>query len=214
MKSKYDDRDTVGSTYIKAQKNSVGGLSLGDINTEMVKGLIEDLDEAVAKDPFEGKSFYINVVEERDLQMPNAIKRRLFESQYRPYPEDNTLVFLVEPKTSKISYCWDLPHWTEIPNILHNELLYDREYVQRINNWLKNDLSGFGFIKVSMNSPHVEGYEEKIINSYREAYYNYCKSIDMDCKAVETEKKFGFFWIPNKFFKYKELSKKLSLLTV
>lgn len=217
MKSKYGDRETVGSTYIQAQKNSVQGLILPDLGEEMVKGLIDDLNESIASNPFEGREFYINVVEERDLQMKNAIKRRMFVSKYRPYPEDNTMVFRVEPKTGQTYYCWDIPHHSELPNILINAYLYDHEYIQRINEWLKNDLSNFGFIKVSMGSSQVEGYEEKTIDAYRQAYYNYCLSIDMDEKAIETEKKFGFFWIPNKFAKDKNLADdkpKVSLIGV
>lgn len=205
MKSQYADRDTVGSIYQQAQKNSTQGLLLQDVGSELAQSLVDDLNESIASNPFEGKDFYINVVEERDLQMKNAIKRRLFVSLYRPYPEDNTLVFHVEPNTNRVSFCWDIPHHSELPNILINEHLYDKEYVQRIKQWLNNDLTNFGFVKVSMSSGHVEGYEEKTVNAYREAYYNYCKSIQMDDKALETEKKLGFFWIPNKFIKDKEL---------
>jgi hypothetical protein len=174
----------------------------------MVNSLIDDLNETIASNPFEGKNFYINVVEERDLQMPNALKRRMFVSKYRPYPEDNTLVFHVEPKSNRVKYCWDIPHHSELPNILINAHLYDHEYVQRIKDWLNNDLSNFGFVKVSMGNSQVEGYEEKTINAYRESYYNYCKSIEMDEKAVETEKKLGFFWIPSKNPSDKDLEKK------
>lgn len=205
MQSKYQRRDTVGTIYNKAQKNSVSGLVVQDIGTEMVKSLIDDLNQAIESNPFEGRSFYINVVEERDLQMKNAIKRRLFLTKYRPYPEDNTLVFHVEPKSGRVMYCWDIPHHSEFPNILSNEELYDKEYISDIKRWLRNDLSSFGFIKVSMGSHHVEGYDEKTINAYREAYYNYSKSIGVDEKSLETEKKCGFFWIPNKFVKDKEI---------
>jgi len=147
MKSEYGDRDTVGTTYIKAQNNSVAGLLIGDVNSEMISGLIDDVNDAIQSNPFEGRPFYVNVVEERDLQMKNAIKRRIFTTVYRPYPEDNTLVFYVEPRSNKVCCCWDLPHHSEMWNILANSYLYDSEYIRRIKEWQNNDLTNFGFEK-------------------------------------------------------------------
>ena len=147
MKSEYGDRDTVGTTYLEAQNNSCDGLVVQDIGTEMSYSLVEDLNEAIQSNPFEGRPFYINVVEERDLQMKNAFKRRIFTSVYRPYPEDNTLVFYVHPKENKVCYCWDVPHHSEMFNILSNWMEYDFTYIQRIREWQNNDLTNFGFEK-------------------------------------------------------------------
>lgn len=208
MKSMYGDRDTHGTTYLKAQKNSVEGLTIGDVGREMVGGLVDDLNDAFASNPFEGRSFYVNVVEERDLQMKNALKRRPHLTLYRPYPEDNTLVFYIEPKSSRVQYCWDLPHHSEFFNILSNEILYDAEYIRNIRQWASGDLSNFGFIKVSMSSSQVEGYDEKVIIGYKKAYVNYCTSLQMDAKSMEAEQKTGFFWIPNKFKKDQDVTSK------
>jgi len=197
MKSQYGDRETVGTQYLKAQKNSVENLTVGEVGGSMVSGLVEDLNDAIQSNPFEGRDFYLNVVEERDLQMKNALKRRIFTTLYRPYPEDNTLVFKVTPRESRVFYCWDLPHHSEFFNILSFQEHYDPTYISLIKAWVNNDLSNFGFIKVNMNSSQVEGYDEKTINAYREAYYNYCQTLQMDDKSLEAEKKWGFFWIPN-----------------
>lgn len=201
MKSQYGDRETVGTQYLDAQKNSTEGLLIGDIGVSMVSGLVDDLNEAIESNPFEGKDFYLSVVEERDLQMKNAIKRRIFQSVYRPYPEDNTLVFKVSPKQARVFYCWDIPHHSEFFNILSNQELYDHTYVQNIKNWVNNDLSNFGFIKVRMNSHSTEGYDEKILNAYKKAYLEYCETLQMNQKEIENEKRIGFFWIPNKLYK-------------
>ena len=122
---------TVGEQYLEAQKNDSSGLLIGDVGSELVKSLVEDLNDIIEKNPFQDRPFYINIVEERDLIMPNAFKRRLFLSLYRPFPEDNTLVFRVNPKTTEVFYCWDLPHHSEFPNILCNEEEYDKEYPHR-----------------------------------------------------------------------------------
>ena len=208
MKSQYDDRDTVGTTYLKAQKNSTDGLVLKDIGTEMTSSLVKDLNEAITSNPFEGRPFYINIVEERDLQMKNALKRRLFKSLYRPYPEDNTLVFFVDPRKNIVNFCWDLPHHSELYNILYNAALYDHKYIRMIKDWMNHDLTSFGYVKVSINSSQIEGYDEKTINSYRENYLNFCKSREMNEKEIEEEKRLGFFWIPNKFKKDQDVTHK------
>ena len=153
MKSKYADRDTVGSQYLKAQSNSVEGLVVQDIGTEMAQSLVDDLNECIDSNPFQDRPFYIAIVEERDLQMKNAIKRRLFKSVYRPYPEDNTLVFYAEPKTGKVCFCWDIPHHSEMWNILSNSLQYPPDYIQRIKEWQINELYNFGFEK-TMDGEH------------------------------------------------------------
>ncbi len=200
MKSNYGDRKTVGTQYLEAQKNSVEGLVIGDIGASMVDGLVEDLNEAIESNPFEGRPFYLNVVEERDLQMKNALKRRMFQTHYRPYPEDNTLVFYVVPRENRVLFCWDLPHHSEFFNVLSNQHTYDPMYIQNIKNWANNDLTNFGFLKVSMGSHSVQGYDEKVLKAYRESYFKYCDTLQMDKKDIENEKKLGFFWIPNKFF--------------
>ena len=161
MKSQYGDRDTVGTIYTDAQKYNAAGLVIGDIGSELLDSLIDDLNDCIKSDPFEGRPFFITVVEERDLQMKNAIKRRLFTSIYRPHPEDNTLVFYVEPKSNKVCYCWDLPHHSEMWNILANWMQYDGNYIQMIREWQNNDLINFGFQKTPdgehwIPNPHFE----------------------------------------------------------
>jgi len=206
MKSQYGDRETVGSIYLEAQKNSTQGLILPDLTGDMKVGLVDDLNDTFKSDPFNGQPFYVRLVEERDLAMKKAFKRRLFKMPYRPYPEDNTTVFYVEPKTESVYYCWDLPHHSEFLNILTNQDLYPPEWVRSIKSWCNNDLSGFGFIKVSMSNNQVEGYDEKTIKLYKDYYIKYCETLQMDAKAIETEKKFGFFWIPNRLAKYRDIT--------
>lgn len=116
----------------------------------MVKSLIDDINDSIKSDPFEGRPFFITVHEKRDLQMPNQFLRRLITTIYRPYPENNTLVFSVNPQDNEVLYCWDLPHHSEMWNILSNTHLYDPEYIKRIREWQNNDLTNFGFVKDPM----------------------------------------------------------------
>ncbi len=206
MKSQYGDRETVGTTYVKSQNKSAEGLEVGDFGPDMVGGLVEDLNDTFQSNPFEGRSFYVNVVEERDLQMKNALKRVPHKTLYRPYPEDNTLVFHVDLKSNRVFYCWDLPHHSEYFNILRGETLYDPEYVKNIRDFASGNLVNFGFMKVTSSGYQVEGYSEDTIRLYRECYYNYCKFLQMDEKSLDAERRFGFFWIPNKFKKDKDIT--------
>ena len=201
MKSQYGDRDTVGTTYIEAQKNADDRLLVADVNSQMVPDLIDDMNSAIQSNPFEGRPFYVNIAEKRDAQMQNSFRRKIVKTLYRPFPEFSTYVLYMTPRTQTVCYCWDLPHHTEMINVLYNTNQHDDKYVQSIREWRINQLDNFGFLKVSMSSISVEGYEKKIIHAYQKSYLYYCQYIGMDEKAVETEKRFGFFWLPNKSFK-------------
>ena len=209
MKSVHADRETVGTIYLEAQKNDKKNILIGDVNSQMVDGLVESLNMVFSSNPYQDRPFYVNVVEERDLLMKNAFKRRLFTQVYVPYPEDNTLVFKISPKEEKVEYCWDIPHHSEFLNILSNEFLYDPTYVSLLKQWRQNDLSGFGFSKVRLDNGTIDGYDTKILNAYKDAYINFLRAKGMAEKDIKNEKFFGYFWIPNKKFKYKDVTKRL-----
>ena len=147
--SQFDSsRLTVGSQYIAIQKQGADAVLNGDLTNELVKSLVDDLNDTIVSDPFEGRSFYILVHETKDLQMKRMVKRRILKQLYRPYPEDDTLVYYVDPKACITKFCWCLPHSTEMDNILKNRNLYSPEYIQDILAWKLNYIEHFGF---SMN---------------------------------------------------------------
>lgn len=163
MKSQYADRETVGSIYSEAQRRGERQVITGDMNYEMRKSLVEDLNDTIVQGnkEFEGKPFYITVHEKKDLQMKSALLRRMIKTKYRPYPEDDTLVFHVNPLYNDISFCWCLPHWSEMDNVLMNKDLFDTQYVGRIRAWKNIHLEHFGFCKNEegnwMANPHYRG---------------------------------------------------------
>lgn len=199
-------KKTVGDQYLEAQSNSIEGLTFGDIGPEMSQSLVDDLNETIQSDPFGGYSFYINVVEERDMQMRNAFKRRLFLSRYRPFPEDNTLVFYINMRENSVSFCWDIPHHSEALNILSNESEYDEEYLHSIREWKKGNLEPFGFVKIRLNRDQEDGYEDEVLNNYRKSYLNFCKTSGFTKKQLEKEVANGFFWIPSTHHSYTLIS--------
>lgn len=150
-KSLYDQkRDTVGKIYRDAQiNNKEDFIEVGDMARELTTSLVEDINEALAnfdrKEP--KKPYYLMVEEKRDLQMKNAIARRLHYFGYRPWPEDNTTVFWKNPKTQELRFCWCLPHWAEMDTTLMNAHTFEDEYIYRIQCWKKFDLSPFGFVE-------------------------------------------------------------------
>jgi hypothetical protein len=150
-RSQYDpSRDTVGKIYRDLHINAKPTwIEAGDMVREMMKGLVEDLNEAIltgAKD-FNGRPFFILIHEKKDLQMKDAFLRRIFKQLWRPYPEDDTTVFWHDPKAFETRFCWSLPHWSEMQNILANENLYDQNMIQELKAWRRNDLGEFGFMK-------------------------------------------------------------------
>ncbi len=140
------NRKTVGAIYRDAAMASRDSFVInGDLTNEMMKSLVDDLNETIASNPFEGNPFYITVYEKKDLQMERAILRRLYVSKYRPYPEDDTVVFYVEPRSNTVKFCWCLPHSSEMDNMLINAHLYNEEMIADIKAWKKIDLEHFGF---------------------------------------------------------------------
>lgn len=149
--SHYDPtRETVGKIYRDLHiDREPEYIEVGDMNREIMKGLVEDLNEAIISGgvEFGGKSFYILIHEKKDLQMPEALCRRVIKKIKRPYPEDDTTVFWHDPKKFETRFCWCLPHWSEMENILRCKDLFDKNLVEEVMAWRRVDLYHFGFVK-------------------------------------------------------------------
>jgi|SRR5208337_334325 len=153
-KSKYDPkRDTVGKIYRdlhmpKPTGNNV--ILVGDMSNEMMKGLVEDINDGIKHKPFGDMPWFIMIHEKKDLQMKEAFLRRVLHTKYRPYPEDDTTVFWHDPKRVETRFCWSLPHWSEMMNIIKSKDLFDMDLVKEVMAWRRNDLHPFGFCKDDM----------------------------------------------------------------
>ena len=76
----------------------------------------------------------------------------MIRTKYRPYPEDDTIVFYIVPEYNDVYFCWCLPNWSEMDNIIANRTLYEytkdgKEYVGKIRAWKDMRLEHFGFTK-------------------------------------------------------------------
>src|SRR5271155_5691742 len=97
--SAYDpSRKTVGAIYRDAKlANSEDRIECGDLTREIMPSLVDDINQLVSdmanKDEWRNREFYVTVHENKDLAMPNMIKRRLVKTLFRPWPEDDTIVF-------------------------------------------------------------------------------------------------------------------------
>lgn len=114
---------------------------------EMAASLIVDINEALVSfaKKSNGKPFYLMVHEKKDLQMKDAILRRILYFDFRPWPEDDTTVYWKNPKTDELRFCWCLPHSTDMENVLNNPDQYSKEYVDDIRAWKAFDMKHFGF---------------------------------------------------------------------
>lgn len=164
-------RKTVGAIYRDAAvKNKEASVVNGDLTHEMMKSLVDDLNETIASNPYDGKSFYITVYEKKDLMMPRAILRRLYTTRYRPYPEADTIVWSVDPRSNTVKFCWCLPHRNEMDNMIKNPNLYNPQMISDIRAWLAEDLSHFGFRKaegkiVSDANPVDRNLEKRLLTA-------------------------------------------------
>jgi hypothetical protein len=165
-KSHYDpSRDTIGKIYRDLHLKSPGPLiEVGDMSNAMIPDLITDINEAIAAGTkeFDGRPFYVMIHEKKDLQMKDALLRRIFKQLWRPYPEDDTTVFYHVPKDFETYFCWSLPHWTEMFNIIEcGDAIFEHRLVEECKAWRRNDLEFFGFMKDDlgekwMPNPHFK----------------------------------------------------------
>jgi len=156
-KSQYADRDTVGTIAQLAAK-SQERVQVGDMARAMMPQLVDDLNDAIASNPFDDRPFYIVIHEKKDLLLTNTILRRMLKQEYRPYPEENTHVFWTNPKNQETLFCWSLPHKTEFPNILTNASQYSKEFVKDIIAYQHERLDHFGFYKAGMKDKKTPIY--------------------------------------------------------
>lgn len=147
--SKIDaSRQTAGAIYRDAQINGERGVVIGDVNHEIKKDLVKDINEAIEAGQKEmgEKPFYLAIYEKYDLMLKRGLVRIRKITKYRPYPEQDSMVFHVFPG-GDVYFCWELPHRTQMLNVLMSIDLYDPEYVQMLRRWENFQLEYFGFKK-------------------------------------------------------------------
>jgi len=148
-KSKIDpSRNTVGSIYRDAQINGERGVVIGDVNHEITKDLVKDINEAIEQGTkeMEGKPFYLAIYEKYDLMLKRGLVRIRKVTKYRPYPEQDMMCFHVYPN-GDVYFCWELPHRSQMMNILMSPDLFDPSRVEMIKRWENLQLEYFGFTK-------------------------------------------------------------------
>lgn len=146
VKSAYADRDTVGTIALKALQTNES-VCVGDMAHEFMPQLVEDLNEAIASNPFEDRPFYVIIHETKDLQLKNVIRRRMIKQEFRPYPEPNTSVWWTNPKTHETRFCWSLPHQTNFDQYLQNASKYHKDQIKDILAYNMERMDHFGFYK-------------------------------------------------------------------
>ena len=141
-------RQTVGAIYRDAQIQGERGVVIGDVNHEIKKDLVHDINEAIeaGQKEYGDKPFYLAIYEKYDLMLKKGLVRIRKVTKYRPYPEQDSMVFHVYPG-GDVYFCWELPHRTQMMNVLMNEGLYDPEYVKTLKRWENIQLEYFGFKK-------------------------------------------------------------------
>lgn len=146
-------RNTVGTIYRDAQIHGERGVVIGDVNHEIKKGLVEDINEAIRQGTKEmdGKPFYLAIYEKYDLMIKKGHVRIRKITKYRPYPEQDSMVFHVYPSSNEVYFCWALPHRTHMINMLNTPELrtqpHEQEELQMFRHWENLRLEHFGFMK-------------------------------------------------------------------
>lgn len=141
-------RKTAGAIYRDAQINGERGAVIGDVSHEIKKDLVKDINEAIEQGTKEmgDKPFYLAIYEKYDLMLKKGLVRLRKITKYRPYPEQDMMLFHVYPN-GDVFFCWELPHRSQMINILMNPDLYDQAQVAKIKRWENLQLEYFGFTK-------------------------------------------------------------------
>ncbi len=141
-------RNTVGSIYRDAQINGEKGVIIGDVNHEIKKDLVKDINEAIeaGKKEMGDNAFYLAIYEKYDLMLKKGLVRIPKITKYRPYPEQDMMLFHVFPNDD-VYFCWELPHRSQMLNMLLSPELFDPAQVQMIKRWENLQLEYFGFTK-------------------------------------------------------------------
>lgn len=141
-------RETAGKIYRDAQVSGERGVVIGDVNHEITKDLVKDINEAIEEGTklMEGKPFYLSIYEKYDLMLKRGLVRIRKVTKYRPYPEQDMMAFHVYPG-GDVYFCWELPHRSQMLNILMSPDLFEPERVAMIKRWENLQLEYFGFKK-------------------------------------------------------------------
>ena len=165
-------RKTAGAIYRDAQFNGEKQVIVGDMNYELRKSLVDDLNDTVIEGTkqFENRPFYITVYEKWDYQMTKALVRRLVKTKYRPYPETDTSVYKVIPFLNEVFFCWELPHRSNMLNMLACPDLYDPKDLAKYRSWENMQLEHYGFVKNEegnwIENPYYKG--DKLVSTVPE----------------------------------------------
>ncbi len=151
-------RQTVGSLSNEVRAADTKSMQIGDINKEMLKGFIDDVNDALeqGRKEYPDQTFFVLVTEKWEYQMKNALYRKVALSKKRPYPEANTTCFKYDHNLKEVRFCWDLPMRHDMWNIQNSSALYAPQLVEDIQRWERFELEHFGFTKAGLGDQWEE----------------------------------------------------------
>ena len=158
-KSMFDpNRKTVGAISNEIRNTDTKSVLIGDINHEMLKGFIDDVNSALddGRKEFPNQSFYVLVTEKWEYQMQNALVRKVALFKKRPYPEQNTTCFKYDYPSKTVKYCWDLPMRHEMWNVKQASAIFEPQVVADIEAWERNEMEHFGLMKDGLGDRWIE----------------------------------------------------------
>lgn len=142
-------RQTAGAIYRNAQLFGERGVVIGDVNHQITKDLVTEINEWIEQGTKkrENKPFYLAIYEKYDLMLKKGLVRIPKITKYRPYPQQDSMVFHVYPESNSVYFCWELPHRSHMLNMINCADLYDPETIQKLRHWEGMRLEYFGFTK-------------------------------------------------------------------
>ena len=152
------NRKTVGAISNEIRNTDTKSMLIGDVNNEMLKGFVDDINSALedGRKEFPNQDFYVLVTEKWEYQMKNALVRKIALFKKRPYPEANTTCFKYDHKSKDVKYCWDLPMRHEMWNVKQSSAIFEPQVVADIEAWENNEMEHFGLMKDELGQHWIE----------------------------------------------------------
>ena len=166
-----DKRKTVGAISQEIRNTDTTSMQIGDVNHEMLKGFIDDINSALTdgRIQFPGKTFFVVVTEKWEYQLKNALCRKVAIFQKRPYPEANTTCFKYDHEKNDVKFCWDLPLRHEMWNVMSSSEIFDPQTIADVKAWEANELEHFGLMKAGIGDHWVENphFKDREMSEYK-----------------------------------------------
>jgi hypothetical protein len=102
-------KKTVGQASYDLQQKTPERINAIDMQREMQKSVLKELEDIIAKHRHYAPSYYIVYLLRKERLIPNAIRQQFVVRQTRPKPDYDSSLFSYDNDSSTLKYHWTVP---------------------------------------------------------------------------------------------------------